>query len=175
MVTIRKAVNRIFWRYGGNGNKKPFPVNQEDVDSYSKVKDYVKQTENQVFQNNEAFAKLYIYLTMKINEADKTSVYDPNARRKIGNLLKRPMNLIIEDFKNSMNDSEMYELLDSAGIEIKHPALKNDKETASDTEKLKEALREPENIAKIKSEVWDFETVADCLEADVNRALLDYK
>lgn len=174
MGTIRKAVNRVFWRFGGNGNKKPFPVNQEDVDSYSIIKDYVRQTEQNVFKNNEAFAKLYIYLTMKINEADKTSVYDANARRKIGNLLNRPLNLIIEDFKTSLNDSEMYELLDSAGIEIKHPALKNEAQTTTDTKKLIEAVKTPENREKLLREVWDYDTVQDCLISDVNRALLNY-
>jgi hypothetical protein len=174
-MKIKTAINRIFWRFGGNENKKPFPVNQEDVNAYNSIDEYIKQAEKQQCQQNENFAKLYTYLFMKILENDKSTVMDNLARKKIYSLLKKPLYQVIEDFKNSLNDSEQYEALEASGASLKHPLLINEQETADSVEKLKEFVKTPENKSKLLGEVWDFETVKECIEAEINQALNLFK
>lgn len=174
---VTKAIQRLGWRFS-EALKKPdnsFKINANDITALQELDAYVVETQKQQFKDHELFAKLYIYLMMKVNEADKTSVYDTNARRKIGNLLKKPLENIIEDFRASMNDSELYELMEEIGIEMKHPALKTEQQSTAEATKLNEALKAPENMDRLTGEVWDFKTVADCLEADVNQAINYYE
>ncbi len=174
-MKIKTAINRIFWRFGGNGNKKPFPVNQEDVNAYNAIEEYIQQAEKKQYQQNENFAKLYTYLFMKILENDKSTVMDNLARKKIYALLKKPLFQVVEDFKDSLNDSERYEVLKAAGINLRHPALKSEQERYIDIEKINEAIKTPENKSRLLGEVWDFETVKNCIEEEINQALNLFK
>ncbi len=174
-MKIKTAVNRIYWRFGGNENKHPFPVNAEDVEAYTALKDYVKYTQEQQYQQNELFAKLYTYLFMKIMENDKTTILDTEARKKIYSLLKKPLFQVVEDFQASLNESEMYSLYDDLGIDLKHPLERSEEETIQYTNKLNEAVREPETMKRFTGKAWDFETVKDMVEAEVNQAINFFK
>lgn len=113
---IKKALNRIYWRFGGNKNPKPFPVNEMDLDAYNEINDYIERMEQRQFDANHLFAKMYIFTSMKIMEQDKTTVFDNNHSKKIANLLKMPIEQIIENLVKSMNDSEVYYVIDKAEI-----------------------------------------------------------
>lgn len=174
---VRKAIQRLGWRFS-EALKKPdnsFRINSQDIQALQDIDAYIEEKQKQQFKDQELFAKLYIYLMMKVNEADKTSVYDKNARRKIGNLLKKPMQQIIEDFRQSMNDSELYELMEEIGVKMKHPLSKSEEERANDINNISDAIKSPENMDRLTGEVWDYQTVADCLEADVNQAIESFE
>lgn len=115
-MEIKKALNRIYWRFGGNKNTKPFPVNEMDLDAYNEINDYIDRMEQRQFDANHLFAKMYIFTSMKIMEQDKTTVFDNNHSKKIANLLKMPIEQIIENLVKSMNDSEVYYVIDKAEI-----------------------------------------------------------
>lgn len=168
---VTKALNRIFWRFGGNGNKNPFPVNQGDLDALQELSDYVEETQKQQYEQNELFAKLYIYLSQKIMETDKSTVFETNHRRKIGNLLKKPLSQIVNDLTDSLNDSEQYALLQDAGCDFKHPALRIEGETTKQTQKLNELLRTPKNALKLSRQVWNYEQVNEAIIAEVNHII----
>jgi len=170
-MKIKQALNRVFWRFGGNNNKHPFPVNQDDVDSYNAIEDYITKKEKEQFTNQELFAKLYIYLYMKILENEKTTIMDLHARKKIYNLLKKPMAQVIQDFTQSLNDSEAYSLLDSLGVDSSDSRKETEQINKLVKEKLKEAVKTSENVSKLLGEVWDYDFVADCLESEVNQAI----
>ena len=170
-MKIKQAVNRLFWRYGGNDNKNPFEVNQQDVDSYNAIEQYIAKKEKEQFINQELFAKLYIYLYMKILENDKTTIMDVNARKKIYSVLKMPMAQVIEMFTQSLNDSEAYSLLDSLGVDSSDSRKETKQSNELIKDKLKEAVKTPENVSKLLGDVWDYKFVAECLEAEVNQAI----
>lgn len=55
---IKKAVQRIGWRI----KEKHWKCNQNDLDAYNTIVDYV-ETQNEMIQNaNELFAKMYIHI-----------------------------------------------------------------------------------------------------------------
>lgn len=170
-MKIKTAINRIYWRFGGNDNKKPFPVNENDVEAYNAIKNYIAEKEQQQFLEQELFAKLFIYLYQKVLENDQGNIFENHCRRKIYNLLKKPMPTIIEDFKNSLNESEMYQAMEDANVENIHPALKNDKQQDNELEALTKAAEDPETIKKLTGDVWDLETVENALTSEVNQAI----
>lgn len=170
-MNIKKSINRIFWRFGGNGNKNPFPVNQLDADALNEIIEYVDQKEKQQYEANELFAKLYIYIYQKILENDNSTVMDKEPRMKIYNLLKKPLTQVIDNFKDSLNNSERYELLEELNIDLKHPALQNEERSSNDIENLKEAIKDPEKLNQLAGEVWDYETVSEILQTEINQAI----
>lgn len=165
-MEIIKATQRLAWRFTEAVKRKSFVVNQNDIDALNIVGEYVERTQKEQYVNNELFAKLYVYLFMKVLENDKTTVFDNNARRKIGNLLKKPLIQIIEELKNSLNESEQYGFSKELGV--KHPSLRTPEETIEENKKLAQAVKNPDNLKRLAGEVWDLETVKTAIEADVN-------
>jgi hypothetical protein len=170
-MKIKKAVNRIFWRFGGNNNKHPFPVNEEDIEAYNSIREYVKQTEQQQFADNQLFAKMFILMYMKILEKDGGNVFENHARRKICQFLKKDLSEIMQLFTDFLNESEQYDFIKGLGIELKHPALTSEEETVTNTKRIKEALKKPENESKFSKKVFEYEMVRDCLISEVNQAI----
>jgi len=170
-MNTRQAINRIGWRFGGNENKYPFPVNEQDIEAFNQISDEFEAKQKQQFSNNEAFAKLYILVYAKMIEHYKTSVFDHEPRKAVIKLLERPLPEIIEDVRRRLNDSERYSLIESIQGKIKHPVTVSDNERQKNTEKIKEALKSDENVNILINDVWDFETVSDCLISEVNHAI----
>jgi hypothetical protein len=170
---VKKAIQRLGWRFS-EALKKPdhsFRINQNDIQALQEIDAYVTQTQEQQYKDHELFAKLFTYLYMKILENDKADIYNNHARRKIYNLLQKPMYQVVEEFRDSLNESELYELLNDAGIDLKHPASQSEQERESNISKLANALETKENMQKLTKEVWDFDTVKECIEAEVNQAI----
>lgn len=161
-MDIKKSINRIAWRFGSNGNKNPFPVNQNDIDAFNEIVRVVKDHQKQQFKQNELFAKLYIFLYMRIIAKHQATVMDTLPRKELYRVLERPIEHLIEMFRNEMNDSDMYASFDKVGIDLKHPAQVSAEEKASNLEKMKNFKH---------SEIWDYETTKECLEIEINNAL----
>lgn len=167
-MDIIQAVNRIGWRFGGNGNKNPFPVNEKDLEAFNAIIKVVKEHQDQQFQQNQLFAKLYIFVYMRFISKMEATVMHTEPRKAMHKILERPIERWIEDFKNEMNDSEMYEALKQSNIEIKHPL------TLTDEEKKQNSINVSQNketLLKAIKNVWDYDTVKDCLEIEINNAL----
>lgn len=165
---IRKHLQRLVWRFTDAGKKpsKSFTVNQNDIEALKGIDEYVERMEKNLFHSNELFAKLYIFMFMRVLENEKSTVYDNSARRRIGNLLSKPLEQVISDLVDSLNDSELYNWLENLGIEIKHPALRTEAETIDISNKLNNALKTP--LKSVLEPVWEYETVYPAVIAEVN-------
>ena len=170
-MTTKQAINRIGWRFGGNGNKKPFPVNAEDIEAFNQFSEYYEQTQKQQFEANELFAKLYIFTSMRVMEKEGSTVFDNSARRRIGNILKKPLSQIIQELQQSLNDGEQYGLLETAGHDFKHPALRKGVENTNVLRSLNELLKTAENVSALTGDVWDYETVEQNMMAEINQQI----
>lgn len=170
-MKIKTAVNRIFWRFGGNGNKNPFPVNESDVEAYNRIKEYVAEKEKEQFANNELFAKMFIFMYMRILEQDGSGILNNFARKKICGFLKKDLSEIIQLFTDSLNEQEQIDFIKGLGIELKHPAITSEEETVKDAKKINEALKTPENESKFMREAFNYEFVEECLRSEVNQAI----
>lgn len=165
---IQKDLQRILWRFSEAVKQpnKSFTVNQKDLDALKGISGYVDRMEKQQFEQNELFAKLYIFIFMRVLENEKSTVFDNSARRRIGNILNKPIEQVISDLVQSLNDSEQYEWLDNLGVEIKHPALRTEKETEEMSKKLNESLKN--SLNKVLEPVWGYDAVKDAVMSEVN-------
>ena len=170
---INKAVRRMGWRFqqAAKTRDKSFKINQNDIDALQSIADYVERTQKEQFQNNELFAKMYILCYMRILEKDNTTVFETFARRKLYGLLKLPISSMIEKFTEFLNEQEVLNLFEELKIKPLHPSILTEKEKANDLERLLKALETPENLQRFNRENWDYETVKNCLEIEVNQAI----
>ena len=176
-METRKAMQRLGWRFSEaiKSSDNSFKVNSNDIEALKAIDLAIQEHQRQQYEHNELFAKLYIYLFQKIIENDNTTVMDKIPRRKIYNLLKKPLENIVLDFTQSLNDSERNEVINSAGVSMKHPALCKEEELQENAVRVKEALNDPENMQKFLGDAWDYETVSEIIEIEVNQAINLFK
>lgn len=167
-MDIYKALSRIKWRFQQG---KEFKPNENDIMAFNEILKYYSETQKQQFEENELFAKLYLYLFQKIIENDKTTVFDNNARNKIANILKKPLSQIIEELKDSLNYSERYCFFEDVGVDLKkHPLLSTRAEKEKELDKIINQIT-AEGLRRIKGDVWDYETVKEAVLSEVNQMI----
>jgi len=176
-MDINKAVQRLGWRFE-QASKRPnhsFIINQNDIDALKKIDEFVVKDQKKQYQEHELFAKLYINNLTELIEHYNTSIFDPIPRKRIHGILQQSLQELTEKLKDTLNDSEKYELMNEIGIELKHPLLRSEEETVNNLDKLQGAFIDSENKKRLLGEVWDFKTVKDCLEDEVNKVINLYE
>jgi|TARA_R110000803_G_scaffold54072_1_gene110640 hypothetical protein len=196
---INKAVQRLWWRFSEATKKGgTFTVNQTDLDALTQIAGYVEQDQKKQYEANELFAKMYVHTAMKIMEQDNTTVFDNNHRRKIGNLLKMPISQVIQNLVQSLNDSELYSIIDESKIKdgtinsklsyMSFEALSHVMYSKGSTEKDialkriawdKQKLKESDNLERLFKEnpdaftgkTWTFDSVEPSIIAEVNQQI----
>lgn len=104
-MKIEKSVQRIGWRLG---QKKPFTPNQNDIEAYNEIVEYVVNTQKDQLMKNQLFGKLYIYVYGQFLRYYKATVFDEIPQKELHKLLDKPLRNIIEDFKDLLNNDELY-------------------------------------------------------------------
>lgn len=172
-MDINKAVQRLGWRFDQASKRQDnsFIINQNDLDALKTIDAFVVRDQKKQIQNQGLFAKLYINYLTEFIEHYNTTIFDPIPRRRIHEILRRSIPELTEKLKETLNDSEKYELMKKIGIDLKHPLLRSEEKTAEDLEKLQGAFVESGNKKRLLEEVWDYETVKDCLELELNSAI----
>jgi hypothetical protein len=173
IMYINKAVKRLGWRFqqAAQANNRVLKLNQNDIDALQSISDYVEKTQRLQFQDNELFAKMYILFYMRILEKDRTTVFETFARRKLFNFLKQPISSMIEKFTDFLNDQEIRNLFEELNIKTVHPAMITENEKSDNLDKVLNALKTPYNFQRFTRDIWDYETVKNCLELEVNQAI----
>ncbi len=176
-MDINKAVQRLGWRFDQASKRQDhsFPINQNDLDALKAIDAFVVKNQKEQLKNQELFAKLYINNLTELIEHYNTSIFDPIPRRRIYGILRQSLQGLTEKLKDTLNDSEKYELMKEIGVDLKHPLLRSEEDTEKDLDKLQGALDDSENRKRLLGEVWDYETVKDCVEKEVNSAINSYE
>jgi hypothetical protein len=169
-MKIQKALDRIKWRFGGNDNKYPFPVNETDIEAFNVINNYISQTQSKQFIDNELFAKLYILVYAKMIEHYKTDVFDDAPRKAIYSLLSKSVKNIILDVTERLNDYGLYDRLKNNDIELIHPSLNLNKDITK--QKINNAYNKNTDLL---DDVWSYEDVKECLIVEVNNCLNIFK
>lgn len=170
-MTITKAIQRIGWRFKtGLQKDNTFSINENDVEALKVIDSYITQTQKQQYESNELFAKLYVFLFRQYLEKYRTTVYDNNVRKSIGEILEKPLPHLIDELRTSLNESELYTILKEAGSTMKHPALKTEQDTQADLKAISNIDTE-KLVAAAKNEAWGFETVNTAIMSEVNNMI----
>ena len=172
-MDINRAVQRLGWRFEKASKRSDhrFNINQNDLDALKIIDAFVVKQQKEQLQNQELFAKLYINNLTELIEHYNTNIFDPIPRRRIHGILLQPLHKLTKKLKDTLNDSEKYELLNEIGVDIRHSLLRSEEETVKNLDTLQGAFDNSENKKRLLGEVWDFETVKDCLEQEVNSAI----
>ncbi len=175
-MDINKAVQRLGWRFdqASKGPDHSYIINKNDLDALKSIDAFVVKNQKEQLQNQELFAKLYINNLTELIEHYNTTIFDPIPRRRIHGILRQSLQELTEKLKDTLNDSEKYELMKEIGVDLNHPLLRSDEETSNDLDKLQGALDDSENRKRLIGEVWNYETVKDCVEKEVNKVINSY-
>jgi len=178
------------------GNKTFIP-NKNDEEAINEIITHNNDFETGVFERQELFAKLFIYLFKKILEKDGTTVFDNSVRREIGNILEKPISQLLEEFVQSLNDSELYRKIDKTkvngvmpeGMDHIHEDHIKDVLNSTNLSKKeiaikvfnwrKERIKNQEALYKMYKEnpdaftkgVWDYDTVETAVMSEVNKMI----
>ncbi len=172
-MDINKAVQRLGWRFDQASKRRDhsFIINQNDLDALKTIDGFVVKNQKKQYQEYELFAKLYINNLTELIEHYSTTIFDPIPRGRIHGILRQSLQDLTEKLKETLNDSEKYDLMKEIGVDLKHPLLRSEVETVNDLDRLQGTLDNPENKKRLLGEVWDSETVKGCIEREVNRAI----
>lgn len=149
--SIKKAMDRIKWRINHG-----WKALDEDYDAINFLVKYVNETSKKQLTDNQLFAKLYIISYGEYLIKHGATVFNSKLRSEFNKNLARPIENLIEEFKNDLNTTEQYQSFLDNGVPITHPHL---------------LTKEERDRRKVVTDVWDYETVKEMLERDINNIL----
>ncbi len=103
-MKITKSVQRIGWRFSQG---KPFQPNQNDIEAYNDIVDYVGINQKETIVDNVLFTKMYIYLLGEFLNYYGTTVNDPILQKELHKILDSDMSSLIEQFRSKANHQEL--------------------------------------------------------------------
>ena len=103
-MTVNKAMERFAWRLGGG---KAFQPNQNDIEAYNTIAEFIEEKEKKQIIDNQLFGKLYIYLFGEFVNYYKASVFNNIPQKELHKLLDKPIRQIVEEVKDRLNFIEM--------------------------------------------------------------------
>lgn len=158
-LTIEKAMNRLFWRFG-NGQFKP---NQADLDSLTFMAEWINREKKRELEENTIFGKIYTYCFMREIEVTKDLKH---SQQTLNELLKIPLELQYETFRRNLNHIECNKFR-------KHIGLSDFMENREREQKIIEENKQ--DVEKYFKGIWSFEQVKQALNNQITEAINRYK
>jgi len=140
-----------------------------DQQALNTIIEWVNDQRKITLNENQLFAKLFIYLYNQILDRYQSTVFDKIPQVTISKLLKTDLEYFYQAFTDSLNSNEAYHTMKENGIDLKHPAILSDKEKYENDLKLKEMS--DSDFDKIAKGTWEIEDVRDELNKMITNAL----
>ena len=169
-MTPEKAVQHFHFKLSN-----VWDASETDIKAFESLKDYVIANQKRTANDNQLFAKLYIYLYGEFLNYYKSTVFDNIPQKELNKVLETPIEQIIESFTKQLNESERSQLQDNKGFSNKHPATRTEDEKLKDTENLDQLIKEDKVNETFFDEVWKYEEVKTNLVAQICNVLNEYK
>ena len=118
-MTIEKALNRLAWWVTpqkdqvGNVFFKNIKPNRTDLESVNFMIEWVKEQKHKTIQQNELFAKLYIYTYHQFLAYYGGSIFDSIPQKELNKLVSAPLESFYAAFKQKLEDNAIYEIIDA--------------------------------------------------------------
>ena len=165
-MTKKKAIEHLVWKYQNKWNPT-----QPDADALNTIMKFVDDKHKKQIQDYQLFAKLYIMVYSQYLERYKTTVFHDIPTKELTKFLEYPTDVLIQRFTDKLNESELYSLFDELDIKMDHPALKTEEIKEKETDRLETALKNKDNFEKFTGKVWDYDTVKECVELQINNVI----
>lgn len=194
-MTIKKATEHFGFKLNPKNNI--WKATKKDIEALNTIMDFVEAKHKKQIQDYHLFAKLYIMVYSQFLDKYKSTVFDDIPKKQLNKYLETPLVEIIERFKDKLNESELYTVFDLNGRkDFEHMHITHiesfykdmgyegsvlESKVSSITEERKKsnkALRtllsdypEIEGYLYKGNEIWDYDTVKDNLEAQINNTI----
>ena len=165
-MTIKKAVEHFIWKFKNSWNPT-----EKDVEALNAVIEFVESKHKKQIQDFHLFAKLYIMVYAQYLERYKATIFDDIPRKELHKLLDRPTEDFIKRFTDRLNESELYILFDGIGVKLEHPNTKTTQTKGKENKALKNALNDENNKERFCGKVWEYETVKENIELQINNVI----
>lgn len=165
-MTIKKAVDHFIWKF-----KNKWTPTQPDAEALNTIMSFVEEKHQKQIQDYHLFAKLYIMVYAQYLEKYKTTIFDDVPRKEINKLLSLPTEEFIQRLTKRLNESELYSLFDEINVKLEHPALKTDDCKEKENKSIENALKDKNNLDRFCGVVWDYETVKENIELQINNVI----
>lgn len=129
-MKLKEAIQRLSFTV--SKQNKP---NQTDAEALNKILEYLNNSIKREVNENEMFAKLYVYLLF--NEVIFYKGDVDMSQAKINDILKQPLIDLYESFRMSFNAIALNNFLHENGLSEKHPLQYNKEEEAHNKELTK--------------------------------------
>lgn len=173
MMTIIKAVEHFEFKLNPKNNI--WKATKNDIEAYNTICDFVDNKNKKQLNDYHLFAKLYVMVYAQYLERYKGTIFDDIPKRELHQLIDKPISFFIKRFTKRLNESELYSLFNELNIKLEHPAVKTAKDKQKDLNALKTSLSQQNNKNRLFGDVWDYETVKENLELQINNVINKYK
>ncbi len=136
------------------GFKNKFKPNRNELISFNTLAKFYEQNKKDNLQNNELFAKMFIFVYSHFLKYYKASVFDDIPQKQLYSLLDKPISYFITRLTDELNDSEIHQYLKEKDIGFNRMT--------------KEELKNID-IDKLTEKTFDEETVAEQMNAMINK------
>ena len=154
-MNIKKAIEHFEFKF--QKNWKPTPT---DIIALNCIIEFVNDKHSNQLQDNEMLAKLLVYVYASELKRRDWNIFDPynTAQKWMGRYLERPMDQVVELFKDRLNEAEKEAFALNNKIEVLHPAI-------GKTDPKLDDFVEP----------WEYEEVREHLELIINLFINQFK
>lgn len=97
--SIEKAVQRFGW----NINQGRLKANENDINAYNTIVDYVEINQKKRTKDNELFAKLYIYVYGQFLIHYNSDVFNQEPKKELSKILFRSLDDCLSEFYSVIN------------------------------------------------------------------------
>lgn len=166
ITTIERAMEQFAYRLQ-NGRYEP---NQNDVDAFKFVAEWINREKAKEINQNLLFAKLFCNVF-----SQEIKFYNGDfkfAQKKMHDYLKHPIQHYYDIFIKEINDLEMNKFIKSIGISDKHPALSTDDEKLNEKEIL---INNSKEIEKYFNGIFKEDKVYQSLNNTISEFINLYK
>ena len=169
-MTIRNAIDHFTYKF-----KNVWKPTSPDIDALNTIIKFVQDKHKRQINDYQLFAKLYVMVYAQYLERYKTTIFDDIPRKELHKLLDTPLEAFIQRFTDRLNESERYSLFDDLKITDEHPATKSQELKDKETDVLEHAIKNKDNLDRYNAAVWDYDTVKENIELQINNVINAFK
>lgn len=168
-MSIDNAIKRLIWRFE---KFNIIVVNNNDIDALNTVLKYINNIQTQKPNIHPYFSKLYISTLKNFTDKYDTNLDNELINIKIKNLLKTPLNYLIEEFTSQMNSRLQYKLIELAESGLCNNPLSQCRASKElSITRLNELLKHEDNKKIFYGKSWTSQEVESGINKQINTFL----
>lgn len=115
MYNLKSSVERFIWRLRKeNGKHVHFYPNEKDVSAFNVILSWINRQKEGTVNNNQLFAKLYIYFLTQSIRYYETDVLDNIPQKELSRVLDTPLANFYKAFEVDLHSAQISKIVQRA-------------------------------------------------------------